>query len=448
VAAPLAPWQGVASCTSAGCHDTNGKRGTPGSEYSTWITADPHARAYEVLREPRSADIVRTLHSKVPAHEDDRCLGCHVRPGFKWQERDHRDIHGPRFSAADGVGCEACHGASGTWLTKHYREEWQSLSPEAREKQGLRNTKALAGRANVCVGCHVGKPGLEVNHDLIAAGHPRLHFEFSVYHANLPRHWDDAKDRDPAKDDPKGPRRGRRDFEAAAWAVGQAVSARAALDLLAARARANNPWPELAEYACFACHHNLQGKSWRQSPEHYGKRPPGTMARSDWYNSAALDVALTLVPAKASPRADLAKLINLLERKIISGRKEIAGHAGAASTKLVEAAAALESTRYPPEMVRDLMERLSRQGAEGPLRSWGDAEQSYLALNALYHAWKELAPQGGPPAALRNPLEKLASRLAFPADRDSPGPEFTPQGARESCRAVYELLRRRKKAGY
>ncbi len=36
---------------------------------------------------------------------------------------------------------------------------------------------------------------MEVDHDLIAAGHPALRFEFATYFANLPPHWDVARDK-------------------------------------------------------------------------------------------------------------------------------------------------------------------------------------------------------------------------------------------------------------
>src|SRR5439155_17487444 len=92
-----------------------------------------------------------------------------------------------------------------------------------------------------------GREGRDVNHDLIAAGHPRLMFEASSYFANLPRHWK-PKPRD----------------EIQLWAVGQAVSAEAALELLRARTQVFvTPRPEFSEYDCTDCHHSLTEKSWR-----------------------------------------------------------------------------------------------------------------------------------------------------------------------------------------
>jgi hypothetical protein len=88
---------------------------------------------------------------------------------------------------ADGVGCESCHGASGRWLGPHTTLGWRDRPWPEKAALGMRNTKDLASRARLCAGCHVGDggsddlPARDVNHDLIAAGHPRLNFELSAY---------------------------------------------------------------------------------------------------------------------------------------------------------------------------------------------------------------------------------------------------------------------------
>ena len=57
--------------------------------------------------------------------------------------------------------------------------------------------------------------------DLIAAGHPRLDFEFSAYHANLPKHWDRTQDKS----------RNQESLKARLWVAGQVASAEAAAQL-------------------------------------------------------------------------------------------------------------------------------------------------------------------------------------------------------------------------
>ena len=102
---------------------------------------------------------------------------------------------------------------------------------------GLRDTKDLTSRAAICAGCHVGEhsaDGLtvrDVNHDLIAAGHPRLNFEFSAFLDNMPAHWDEKDENAGAA----GPSRRAADFPARAWAIGRLTTIKAALALLESR---------------------------------------------------------------------------------------------------------------------------------------------------------------------------------------------------------------------
>lgn len=70
-------------------------------------------------------------------------------------------------------------------------------------------------RVRNCVTCHIGDSEHEVNHDLIAAGHPHLLFEFAAYQ----RQKAEAM----------------ADFTQRSWAVGQTVSLEAVAELLATR---------------------------------------------------------------------------------------------------------------------------------------------------------------------------------------------------------------------
>jgi hypothetical protein len=234
---------GAGSCAAAACHNADFRHGPAGSEYTTWITRDPHQKAYEVLFDGLAKKIQKNLHSKVDAHEDRRCLACHAAPEYA----EEKPPSAPGYFKTDGVSCEACHGPAKVWIARHHLDEWQTKSPEEKQRYGMTDTRSLAGRAQVCVRCHVGTSKMDVDHDLIAAGHPRLNFEFAAFHAHMPRHWPDAKDR-----------AGKPDFEARVWAVGQLVTAHAALRLLAGRAEEEKrPWLEFAEHDCLACHHNL-----------------------------------------------------------------------------------------------------------------------------------------------------------------------------------------------
>src|SRR4029077_7753873 len=103
--------------------------GTWRSEYTTWATYDPHARACTVLFDKRSLTIEKNLKGLAnleDAHpEQDRlCLNCHVQPRLAETARNER------FSLIDGVGCEACHGGAEKWVSRHYTDEWRGKTAE------------------------------------------------------------------------------------------------------------------------------------------------------------------------------------------------------------------------------------------------------------------------------------------------------------------------------
>src|SRR5207248_5499529 len=202
---------------------------------------DPHARAYRVLFNAESRRMAEYLDLGGPAHKAGLCLKCHAVDGAGEQ------------AAAEGVGCGACHGPSDRWLTEHYQPYWKGLpNREKFERYGFLPSKNVVARVLNCAGCHVGDADREVNHDLIAAGHPRLAFEPTRLHfqPNYRKHWTEVTPQP--------------DFEVRAWVAGQAAALRQAAELLRARAaRADGgtavpglkpAWPEFSGYSCYACH--------------------------------------------------------------------------------------------------------------------------------------------------------------------------------------------------
>jgi hypothetical protein len=359
--------EGVASCAAATCHGGNAPPGSWRSEYTTWAVCDPHSRAYTELFNDRSRRIQENLNRgeqdpsrHVSAEKNPLCLKCHAT------DTRHHPV-AERFTLVDGVGCESCHGAAGEWLAQHYRLPWKEMTPPEKAKFGFTFTKDLEVRAEVCARCHVGSldaaglPDQEVNHDLIAAGHPRLRFEFGAYLANYPKHWSMHED------EKRYP-----DLQARAWMVGQVASARAALHLLRARAAAATPavvWPEFAEHDCYSCHHDLTSPSWRQREDKPGR--PGQMRRNPWYTSTAQMLA----------KPDLAPLDELMTRRV-PDRGAVAREAG----KAVAAFGVLKVAPQGPAEVRGLLLSVVRDGSKRAASSPDDAMQFYLAVAALHHS--------------------------------------------------------------
>ena len=66
-------------------------------------------------------------------------------------------------------------------LSPDYLPEWKDRSAEAKAALGFVDTHNLLKGGKACAACHIGDSSKEVNHDLVAAGHPRLAFEYSAF---------------------------------------------------------------------------------------------------------------------------------------------------------------------------------------------------------------------------------------------------------------------------
>lgn len=393
-------WRGVGSCSAASCHG-GPNLGAKGSEETTWATSDPHARAYQVLFDNRSRAMVKNYYgladlAQAYPEKEQLCLQCHVSPATA------RRPGVPALFHADGVSCETCHGPADAWLTEHYRPAWKTLTPAQKASTGFRPTKDLLVRAQDCVQCHVGAPGMEVNHDLLAAGHPRLNFEFASYQAILPRHWRLADER------ARHP-----DFEARAWLLGQTVCAKAALDLLVHRAKkADSPWPELSENACYRCHQDLRARLSVGSL----RRGPGALSFNEWYYVEMP----TVLSVSSKPDAISTELNGLREQlsRNDPNRQEVANYAARASAVLrdwlQQPLPVLRPTRID-ELLRNRFGALEKDGTA----DWDRAAQDYLAAAALHNALKDLDPNFSDPA-MQAKLRQRRKELEFPPRFNSP----------------------------
>lgn len=393
------------SCASASCHG-GAQPDRVGGEYTAWAAPadpaaphDPHARAYRVLFNDDSARISRLL-GRVPAHRDALCLKCHAVPDGE-----------PGPAAAEGVACAACHGPAEKWLAAHYQPGWKALSRRQKwDEYGFVPTKNLVARAVTCTACHVGAADREVNHDLLAAGHPRLTFEFARAHfaPGYRKHW---RERTPQPA-----------FEVRAWVVGQVAGLRATADLLRARAeRADAPWPEFAGFSCYACHQSIGGE-----PRATGAAA-GRLGRPGWevWHTAAAGVALRHGGA-VFPGVERAGTHRVGELQALMGRpnpprKEAAAAAAEAVAELDRWLAVAQTAEdradgvpLPPEIPRELVQALAGNAVTTAGRvtdsDWDFLAAHYLGCGAAYHA------AGGRAAhpEWSEPLAGLAADLRFP----------------------------------
>jgi hypothetical protein len=190
-----AQFVGAVGCRSSSCH---GGAGEKRSQYITWSQQDFHSRAYAILLAARSARIAEAV-GIAEAQSSARCTVCHSP--FQ-SVRRARLASGARPD--EGVSCESCHGAAGSWLRGHTRSDWTYAM---RVSAGMHDLRNLYVRATTCVACHQN-----IDNDLLKGGHPALAFELDSQSVNEPKHW--------REDD--------RWSGARAWLVGQAVALREA----------------------------------------------------------------------------------------------------------------------------------------------------------------------------------------------------------------------------
>jgi hypothetical protein len=240
---PPGTHEGVVSCGGSTCHGRLAPTGKQvrQNELITWqdttSAAGSHSQAWQVLNRSRAQGITQRM-GLGPAQNAKECLGCHAEPA---------SMRGSKYQISDGVGCEACHGASGGWLVSHYAVK--ANHPD-NVKAGMTALEDPRTRASLCLDCHFGsaKPGQFVSHRMMAAGHPRVSFELDLY-STLQRHYDfdaDYVKRKPLANGIKF------------WAVGQALAVERALTLYSDGVHGNEgAFPEFYFFDCQSCHRRI-----------------------------------------------------------------------------------------------------------------------------------------------------------------------------------------------
>lgn len=260
-----------------------------------------------------------------------------------------------------GVSCEACHGAAGNsgaadaegklsgWIDRHIaKQEWRYKTPADKQESGYYDVRTPSSRAAMCLSCHLGdaRQGRLVTHAMYAAGHPPLpSFELKSFVDMMPAHWRELGDSVAAetKDTPRNQLPGEKpksltveflnstadpfyrtlreqhpEFFArilenydescsgirsmaigvlTAWTknadlVRSLMSPRE-YPLLASEGR----WPELSQFECSACHHELRQADWRQD-ENAGA--PGRPVLRDWAAPLCRAILMALAPDQAA----------------------------------------------------------------------------------------------------------------------------------------------------
>ena len=391
---PRAPatgaFTGPGSCAATACHGA--VRPVPGSrilqtEYSVWIAQDRHARAVEVLTNQVSTRMGRILGIG-RADTAPKCLACH--------SLDVPEGRQARSFTSEGVSCEACHGPASGWLGPHTTRGW---THQQSVQLGMYDTKDPVKRTERCLSCHLGTAEKQVDHEMIAAGHPDLVFDLEAFSAAMPRHW-----REQADDDPF---RGVRTFS-----VGQIVHVRASLDRLARRVK-GPVWPEYAELECFACHHSLTRPedSWRQA-HGYDNRRPGTppLNLSRW--ATARHVIAAFEPAAAAELDAVMAKLNAAGSRLRADADDVVALATRAREMLDRATARAVAAPIDAAVARRVLLALAGAAEDIAPRGERAAEQAAMAMESLYGA---TAGAGGASPALKAAFTELFQQFENPS---------------------------------
>ncbi|MEK6259095.1 MAG: multiheme c-type cytochrome [Planctomycetota bacterium] len=378
---PTGMFLGSLSCASASCHGNPRRESVLGSAAHFFLDRDKHQLGGAVLREKRSQDIAARLNLPLPAWETRECLVCHAPAAI--HETDRQTVP---TRLAEGVGCESCHGPARQWLGLHHSAQWKQpeIWPGARKSQaGFRETKQLLARINLCADCHVGNAEQSVTHDFIAAGHPRLVFEYSSHQSQMPVHWRRFDDRLRTPVANHAPASDRSTYEATNWLVGQLVNAEHELDILAAAAgNPNRVWPELAQYDCFGCHHELNSPSWRRTRAAWNLRP-GELPWGTW-NLGLVEETQRHLPARLSEKVvvDQTEFVTAM-RSLPADRTRVAGLIAKLRPELADATRHLSQTRMSAENLTTIRDRLLEADERLTEQGWDRSTQLYLAAVAL-----------------------------------------------------------------
>jgi cytochrome c554/c'-like protein len=403
-----AKYIGPGSCAATSCHGS--VKPVAGSrilqnEYSTWILQDKHSRAYQALTGEIGERMARILKLGGKAEESPKCLACHALYTTPEQR-------GRAFDLSEGVSCESCHGPASAWLGSHTTRDWPYEKSVA---LGMRDTRNVVHRGQLCLECHLGTREKFVDHETIAAGHPDLYFELDSFSAVMPRHWKVPRESAPGKpvEDPAWT--GVRD-----WATGQAVQLRASMERLSWRAQGNradkkDPWPEYAELSCFACHHSLgpAKDSWRQEHGYEGRRPGEPPWNASRY-AVFRHFAKQIDSASAQELDKYLLVVSSEMSKLNPDRGVVANAALAAAPLAQQIADRLATMQYDQAITLRMLQRICDDAENIAISDERAAEQATMALDSLYIAYsKDTKPAND--AEIRGAINGLFQQLENPS---------------------------------
>lgn len=361
---------GVVTCAGSTCHGAPSPSADSRvlqNEFITWHRQDKHAKAYQVLLEPRSERIARNLGLD-KASAAPLCLSCHATNAPVAQR-------GKRFNIADGVTCESCHGPASRWLGVHVTGE---ASRSDNLALGMYPTEEPRARATLCLSCHLGTSDNFATHRLLGAGHPRIGFELDTFTRIQPAHYradNDYRERKQVASSMQ------------VWASGQLAAASRLLELFASdKFAGSGPFPELAFFDCHACHHPFTKPRWEARADVPGGGQPGVPRINDGNLLMVLALARHTEPALATR---LEAGIRQLHEAGTTSREATREAVASLVSLLGDADAALAKRSFASADMQAVLRDIVAAGARGAYRDYLAAEQAVMAIGALLDALHE-----------------------------------------------------------
>jgi hypothetical protein len=393
--------EGVGSCAGSACHGR--QVATPPdirhNEILTWQSdngpAGAHSRAWKVLSSSRAQSIATRL-GLGPATSAPACLGCHA---------DNAARRGQMFQISDGVGCEACHGGSGDWLSSHFTVGARHADNVAKGLIPLENPKV---RASVCLDCHFGGAGAGqfVTHQIMSAGHPRIAFELDLF-STLQKHYDLGANYAARKPIPSG---------VTLWAVGQAMALDRSLTLYSdARHGQEGIFPEFYFFDCHSCHRAISDDP-RARPTAVANPgrpiPSGTAPYND-ENLIMLSAAAKVAAPKLSPTFEAQTLA--FHTALATDRSAAVRAAAQLAGTSRALASAFAQRQFTREDTIAMLNQIVGEAEAPRYTDYTGSAQSVMAIDTLVNALVASGQlDGGRAAALRPDIDRAYKAVNDP----------------------------------
>lgn len=409
---------GVASCAGSTCHGRSIADGAVvrQDELLRWqeesSPTGAHSRAWRVVQEPRGQAIVRRLGLDAAGAQRE-CAGCHASPGAA--------------RVADGVDCEACHGASSGWLATHYTV---GASHRRNVSKGMTDLVNPQVKAQVCLDCHFSGDarGQFIAHRIMAAGHPRISFELDLF-TTLQAHHDEDAD--------YVTRKGGKTSAMRMWAVGQAEAVKRSLELFSQPSRAvDGIFPEFTFYDCHSCHRRIYdgeaGGNVTAVPNPGRPVDLGTPPYNDENMIMLLAAAKVVAPDAASTFDARAKAFH---RAMLAGRAETVAAAQALRQSADALSSRFASSAFTREQTFAIMDSIASDAIGDRFTDYEGAVQSVMAVDTLLGG---MVNQGMVSASAASGL-RVQINQAYAAVRDPNG--FQPFAFRRALGGAVRSIR-------